>query len=277
MKSKLQLRSLRSATTLIGLVLSLSIALVAAFAPLVAPHDPYRQKVTARLQGPSAEHPFGTDRLGRDILSRTIHAGRVSLLVGIASVALSAAIGTIAGIYATLRRGLAESVLLNSIDIAMSFPTFLLCLLLIVVFGTGVWGIVLAIGLTLAPRFARLSRGPTLALRDSEYVEAAGALGAGLARVAVRHVLPNIAGPIGVVAVLWVATAIRIEASLSFLGLGVQPPTPTWGNMIEEGFRSLTFAPFVSLYPGLAIFLLVLGLNMLSDGLRDVMDPRHQL
>lgn len=277
MKSKLQLRSLRSATTLIGLVLSLSIALVAAFAPLVAPHDPYRQKVTARLQGPSAEHPFGTDRLGRDILSRTIHAGRVSLLVGIASVALSAAIGTIAGIYATLRRGLAESVLLNSIDIAMSFPTFLLCLLLIVVFGNGVWGIVLAIGLTLAPRFARLSRGPTLALRDSEYVEAAGALGAGLARVAVRHVLPNIAGPIGVVAVLWVATAIRIEASLSFLGLGVQPPTPTWGNMIEEGFRSLTFAPFVSLYPGLAIFLLVLGLNMLSDGLRDVMDPRHQL
>lgn len=277
MKSKLQLRSLRSATTLIGLVLSLSIALVAAFAPLVAPHDPYRQQVTARLQGPSAEHPFGTDRLGRDILSRTIHAGRVSLLVGIASVALSAAIGTIAGIYATLRRGLAESVLLNSIDIAMSFPTFLLCLLLIVVFGTGVWGIVLAIGLTLAPRFARLSRGPTLALRDSEYVEAAGALGAGLARIAVRHVLPNIAGPIGVVAVLWVATAIRIEASLSFLGLGVQPPTPTWGNMIEEGFRSLTFAPFVSLYPGLAIFLLVLGLNMLSDGLRDVMDPRHQI
>ncbi len=277
MKSKLQVRSLRSATTLIGLTMSLSIALVAAFAPLISPHDPYRQRVTNRLQGPSAEHPFGTDRLGRDILSRTIHAGRISLLVGIASVAISAAVGTIAGIYATLRRGLAESILLNSIDIAMSFPTFLLCLLLIVVFGNGVWGIVLAIGLTLAPRFARLSRGPTLALRDSEYVEAAGALGAGLGRVAVRHVLPNIAGPIGVVAVLWVATAIRIEASLSFLGLGVQPPTPTWGNMIEEGFRSLTFAPYVSLYPGLAIFLLVLGLNMLSDGLRDVMDPRHQI
>lgn len=267
----------RSTTTLVGFVLTVAIALVTIFAPAVAPHDPYQQKVTARLQGPSSEHPFGTDRLGRDILSRTIYAGRVSLLVGIASVALSAALGTIAGIYATLKRGRAESVLLGAIDVAMSFPTFLLCLLLIVVFGQSLGGIVLAIGLSLTPRFARLSRGPTLALRDAEYVEAAGALGAGLGRVTLRHVLPNIAGPIGVVAVLWVATAIRIEASLSFLGLGVQPPTPTWGNMIEEGFRSMTFAPTVSLYPGAAIFLLVLGLNMLSDGMRDVMDPRQQI
>lgn len=266
-----------SATTIIGFALTVAISLVTIFAPVVAPHDPYQQKVTARLQGPSAEHLFGTDRLGRDIFSRTIYAGRVSLLVGIASVALSAALGTIAGIYATLKRGRAEAILLGAIDIAMSFPTFLLCLLLIVVFGQSLSGIVLAIGFSLTPRFARLSRGPTLALRDAEFVEAAGALGAGLGRVTMLHVLPNIAGPIGVVAVLWVATAIRIEASLSFLGLGVQPPTPTWGNMIEEGFRSMTFAPTVSLYPGAAIFLLVLGLNMLSDGMRDVMDPRQQI
>jgi len=269
-------RARKNPTTLLGLALTLIMVAVAIFAPLIAPRDPLRQAVVDRLQPPSNEYLMGTDRLGRDILSRTIYGARVSLVIGVASVLFGAVLGTVLGVYATLRRGPLESTLLIAIDLTMSIPTILLCMMLLLVLGQGSWAVILAIGVALTPRFARLSRGPTLALREGEFVEAAHGLGAGLWRVTMRHVLPNIIGPVSVMAVLWTATAIRIEASLSFLGFGVQPPTPTWGNMIEEGFRSLSFAPYVAVLPGIAILTVVMGLNLLGDGLRDVFDPRYR-
>lgn len=269
-------RAKRNPTTLVGLVLSVFMLGVAVFAPLLAPRDPMRQSVISRLKPPSSEYLMGTDRLGRDILSRTIYGARVSMLIGVSSVLFGAVVGTLLGVYGTLRRGRLESVLLFAIDIAMSIPTILLCMMLLLVFGHGPWAVVIAIGIAFVPRFARLSRGPTLALREGEFVEAAVGLGASKWRVTLNHVLPNILGPVSVMGVLWTATAIRIEASLSFLGFGVQPPTPTWGNMIEEGFRTLSFAPYVAVLPGIAILLVVFGLNLLGDGLRDVFDPRFQ-
>lgn len=269
-------RARTNATTLVGLGLTTLMVFIALFAPLLAPRDPMKQTVSARLQPPSSEYLMGTDRLGRDLLSRTIYGARISLVIGVASVLLGAVIGTLMGVYATLKRGALESALLATIDLTMSIPTILLCMMLLIVLGHGSTSVIIAIGIALTPRFARLSRGPTLALRDGEFVEAAHSLGASLWRVSVKHVLPNILGPVSVMAVLWTATAIRIEASLSFLGFGVQPPTPTWGNMIEEGFRSLSFAPYVALLPGIAILTIVMGLNLLGDGLRDIFDPRFR-
>lgn len=266
----------RNPTTLLGLALTCLVVVTGVFAPLLAPRDPLRQTVADRLKPPGTEYLMGTDRLGRDILSRTIYGARVSLVIGVGSVLFGAALGTILGVYATLRRGPFESALLTAIDITMSIPTILLCMLLLLVLGQGLSAVIIAIGVGFAPRFARLSRGPTLAIREGEFVEAAQGLGAGFWRISVKHVLPNIIGPISVMAVLWTATAIRIEASLSFLGFGVQPPTPTWGSMIEEGFRSLSFAPYVAVLPGIAILTIVLGLNLLGDGLRDIFDPRFR-
>lgn len=274
--SKILRRARRNPTTLLGLVLTVLVVAVAVFAPALAPRDPLKQTVVDRLQAPSAEYLMGTDRLGRDILSRTIYGARVSLIIGISSVLFGAILGTLIGVYATLRRGALESAMLVAIDLAMSIPTILLCMMLLLVLGQGASAVIIAIGVALTPRFARLSRGPTLAIREGEFVEAAHGLGARLWRVTLRHVLPNIIGPVSVMAVLWTATAIRIEASLSFLGFGVQPPTPTWGNMIEEGFRSLSFAPYVAVLPGIAILTIVMGLNLLGDGLRDIFDPRFR-
>lgn len=261
-------------TTIIGLVITVLLVVVGIFADVLSPQDPLAQSISAKLQGPSAEHWLGTDRFGRDVLSRIIHASRVSLIIGVGSIVLGAAIGTLFGIYATLRGGVWESMLVNATDVLMSVPTLLLCLMLLFVLGQGLVGVIIAIGIGFAPRFARLSRGPTLALREAEFVEAANALGNHQLRVAIRHVLPNVIGPIGVMAVLWVATAIRIEASLSFLGFGVQPPLPTFGGMVQEGFQSLIFKPYAAVYPGLAIMLVVLGFNLLGDGLRDAFDAR---
>lgn len=274
--TKLLRRARRNPTTVLGLVLTTIVVAVAVFAPVLAPRDPLKQVVVDRLQPPSSEYLMGTDRLGRDILSRTIYGARISLIIGVGSVLLGAILGTLLGVYATLRRGFLESALLVTIDLAMSIPTILLCMMLLLVLGHGSSSVIIAIGIALTPRFARLGRGPTLAIREGEFVEAANSLGASLWRVSLRHVLPNIIGPVSVMAVLWTATAIRIEASLSFLGFGVQPPTPTWGNMIEEGFRSLSFAPYVAVLPGIAILTVVMGLNLLGDGLRDIFDPRFR-
>lgn len=266
----------KNKTSIFGLVLTLVIVLLAVFAPFFTKFDPTEQSIRDRLQGPSGKYVLGTDRLGRDIFSRIVHAARISLSVGFGAAFLGAMIGTLSGVFATLKGGLWESALLKAVDVMMSFPTLILCLLVLTILGPGLTNVLFAVGIALAPRFARISRGPTLALREIEFIEAARAVGASQVRIAFRHILPNIIGPIGVMVVLWMATAIRIEASLSFLGFGVQPPIPTWGNMIEEGFRSLSFAPRLSLFPGLSILLTVLGLNLLGDGLRDVFDPKTQ-
>lgn len=259
---------------MIGIALTLLIILVAVLAPVLSPQDPLEQTIREKNAPPSAGHLLGTDRFGRDILSRLIHASRISIGIGFGAALLGAAVGTVVGAFATFLGGRAEALMIRVIDIMMSFPTLLLCLLVLTVLGSGLTNVMAAIAIAFAPRFARLSRGPTLALRNIEYVEAARALGAGNLRIAVRHILPNIIGPISVMLVLWIASAIRIEATLSFLGFGVQPPAPTWGNMIQEGFRAITYAPRLSLFPGFALFLAVLGFNLLGDGLRDVFDPK---
>ena len=265
---------LRNRTSMIGLALTFSLVIVAVLAPFIAPQDPLKQAIRDKLDPPSSTHLLGTDRFGRDILSRIIHASRISIGIGFGAALLGAAVGTVVGAVATFLGGRVEALMLRVIDVMMSFPTLLLCLLVLTVLGSGLTGVMLAIAIAFAPRFARLSRGPTLALREIEYVEAARALGASSLRIAVRHILPNIIGPISVMLVLWVASAIRIEATLSFLGFGVEPPTPTWGNMIQDGFRAITYAPRLALFPGVALFLAVLGFNLLGDGLRDVFDPK---
>jgi len=264
----------RNKTTIAGLVLTAVLVVVAAFAPWLAPHDPYEQSIKNRIEPPSSTYPLGTDRLGRDVLSRIVYASRISIGIGFGAALLGAVIGCLLGIFATFQGGFVESLMLKMIDVMMSFPTLILCLLLLTVLGSGLISVMVAIGIAFAPRFARLSRGPTLALREIEFIEASRAIGASNLRISVRHILPNVIGPVSVMMVLWMATAIRIEATLSFLGFGVGPPIPSWGNMIQEGFRNLSHAPALSLFPGIALLVAVLGFNLLGDGLRDIFDPR---
>jgi len=267
----------KNRTSVVGLVLTLILILIAVFAPFIAPRDPLKQSIRNKNEPPSASYLLGTDRFGRDVLSRIIHASRVSIGIGFGAAFLGAAVGTIVGAFGTYLGGRTEAVMIRAIDVMMSFPTLLLCLLVLTVLGSGLTRVMLAIAIAFIPRFARLSRGPTLALRNIEYVEAARAVGASHLRIAVRHILPNIVGPISVMLVMWIASAIRIEATLSFLGFGVSPPTPTWGNMIQEGFRAITYTPRLALIPGFALFLAVLGFNLLGDGLRDVFDPKLRI
>jgi len=264
----------RNHTSLLGLILTLILILVAVLAPIIAPRDPLKQSIRDKNEPPSVSNLLGTDRFGRDILSRIVYASRISIGIGFGAALLGAAIGTVLGAFATYLGGRTEAAMLRVIDVMMSFPTLLLCLLILTVLGSGLTRVMLAIAIAFIPRFARLSRGPTLALREIEYIEAARAVGASHLRIAVRHILPNIIGPISVMLVMWIATAIRIEATLSFLGFGVSPPTPTWGNMIQEGFRAITHTPRLALIPGFALFLAVLGFNLLGDGLRDAFDPK---
>jgi len=268
---------LKNKISIVGLTLTVLLLVVAASAPWIAPYDPFEQSISNRLASPSQRYPLGTDRLGRDVLSRIVYASRISIGIGFGSALLGAVIGTLVGALATFKGGLIESLMLHIIDIMMSFPTLILCLLLLTMLGGSLVAVMVAIGMAFVPRFARLSRGPTLALRETEFVEASRAIGTSLPRIVIRHILPNIIGPINVMAVLWIATAIRIEATLSFLGFGVRPPTPTWGNMLQEGFRCLSYAPTLSLFPGLALCLAILGFNLLGDGLRDILDPKMRL
>ena len=266
----------RNRTAVIGLVLVVLLTLVAVFAPLIAPHDPIPQSTINRLADPSADYPLGRDDYGRDVLSRLIYGTRVALLVGVLSVLLGGIVGTTLGIVSAYFRGKVDAVLMRLVDILLSFPDLITGLLVVAVLGSGTFKLILAIGLTITPRFARLAYGPTLALKEKEFVEAARALGTGSGRILRVHILPNIAGELLVLASLWTASAIRLEASLSFIGLGIQPPTPTWGQMIREGTRYLADKPWLSLAPGVALLIAVFAFNLLGDGLRDVLDPRSR-
>jgi peptide/nickel transport system permease protein len=258
-----------------GAIVALAIAL-ALFGPALSPYDPATQELARRLEGPSLQHPFGLDELGRDILTRIASGARISLLVGLAVVSVSSLAGMFFGSVAGYYGGRVDDVISRVIDVLMAFPGILLAIALVAVLGPSLVNVVLALSVIGWVGYARLVRGQALRAREFEFVQAARALGAGSPRVVLRHVLPTTLPSVVVQATLGMAGAIIAEASLSFLGLGVQPPTPSWGTMLDAGRAHLFDAPHLTLFPGFAIALLVLGFNFLGDGLRDRVDPKMQ-
>ena len=259
-----------------GLVLIILVVRAAIFAPLLSPYDPRDQSIMNRFSSPKTDHFLGTDEFGRDILSRVIWGSRTSLMVGILSVLFAGFTGTSLGIIAGYRGGVTENVIMRLADAFLSLPSLLMGLIVIVALGSGASKVVISIAIALTPRFIRLSHGPTLSLKETSYVEAARAIGGSGIRIMLTHILPNIIGPIAVMATLWVATAIRIEASLSFLGLGTQPPNSSWGLMLKSGVNNIIISPWLAVFPGIAIMLAVMAFNMVGDGLRDALDPKLQ-
>ena len=259
----------------IGLTLVVAIVAAALVGPLVVGHDAAAQTLAARLQGPSAAHLFGVDELGRDVLARLLAGARVSLLVGLVVVGVSASVGLVVGSLAGYVGGVVDEVVSRLIDILLAFPGILLAIALVAVLGPSLTNVVLALTTIGWVGYARLVRGQVLKARELDFVQAARALGAGPMRLLMRHIIPTAIPALVVQATLGMAGAILAEAALSFLGLGVQPPTPSWGTMINGGRVHLIDAPHLTVFPGLAIAALVLGFNFLGDGLRDALDPRR--
>jgi peptide/nickel transport system permease protein len=243
-------------------------------APLLAPHDPLRQNLGQDLMRYSSDHPLGTDKLGRDILSRTLHGGRISLLVGIATVTLSLTLGLMVGSLSGYFGGRLDQLLMRLVDILMAFPGLLLAIALTAVLGPGLDHVILALCLIGWTGYARLVRGEILSLRSRDFVQAAHALGCRPRRIIGRHLLPNLLPPLMIQATFGLAAAIVAEGSLSFLGLGVEPPTPSWGSMLNDGRQFLLVAPHLTTYPGLALMLTVLALNLVGDALQDRLHAR---
>ena len=258
----------------VGLVIVLIAVLAATLGPVLTPYDPASQELARRLEGPSLSHPFGLDELGRDILSRLLSGARISLLVGLAVVTVSSLVGMALGSVAGYFGGVADDVISRAVDVLMAFPGILLAIALVAVMGPSLTNVVIALSIIGWVGYARLVRSQALRAREFEFVQAARALGASAARVVVRHVLPTALPAVVVQATLGMAGAIIAEAALSFLGLGVQPPTPSWGTMLDAGRSHLFDAPHLTVFPGLAIATLVLGFNFLGDGLRDRIDPK---
>jgi peptide/nickel transport system permease protein len=257
-----------------GVVLIGLMVLMALFSPWLAPYDPAAQDTRHALTAPSAQHWLGTDELGRDILSRIIWGTRISLEAGVGAVIVAFLIGIPMGLVAGYRGGAVDVLIMRGMDIMLAFPNLLMALLLVAALGSSLMNEIIAIGIALVPNFARVARGMTLTLKENEYIMAAKAIGESQVRVLFRHLLPNAFATLFVMATLYIATAIRTEASLSFLGLGVPPPAPSWGNILGEGQSYVRQAPWVTGFSGLAILLAVLAFNLLGDALRDVMDPR---
>jgi peptide/nickel transport system permease protein len=227
------------------------------------------------LEGPSMAHPFGTDTLGRDVLARTIYGAKVSIQVALTAVLVAAALGSPLGVVAGYMGGYVETVVMRTVDVMLGFPALVLAIGLVAALGFNLTNVIIALGIVYVPQFARIARSTALSVSNEEYVDAAKALGYSRPHIVFREVLPNCISPLLVQASLLMAFAIIAEASLSFLGLGVQPPTPTWGQMVSDGSGYLTSAPWISLFPGAAIFVTVLGFNLIGDGLRDALDPRE--
>lgn len=264
----------RNKLSTVGLVLFLAIVLVAAFAPVFASHDPLEQNILHRLEDRSSAFILGTDMFGRDTWARILYGLRLSLLIGLTSTALAMVVGCALGVIAGYRGGWVDAVIMRFMDMLLAFPTLITGLLIVAVLGANFANIVLAITVTIMPKFARVARAPTIALKEREFIEACRAMGFSDLRIMAVHITPNIMGEVVVLASLWAAYAIRIEAYLSFIGLGVAPPAPTLGSMIREGFEFILDAPHVSIYPGLAVLFVVLALNLIGDGLRDAIDPK---
>ena len=257
-----------------GVAVLLTALVVAALAPVISPHNPLKQNLDDALARPSVNHPLGTDNVGRDVLSRVIWGTRISLVAGFASVAIALAVGGLLGLTAGYAGGRTDGLVMRLMDAVLSFPPLVLALALGAVLGAGLTGVVIALGVVYTPTFARLMRGQVLSITAREYVDAARALGAPGWRIAWHHVLPNATAPIVIQASLSVAFAILAEASLSFLGLGIQPPAASWGSMINAGRGYLQQAPWIVFGPGAALFVTVVGLNFVGDALRDALDPR---
>jgi ABC-type dipeptide/oligopeptide/nickel transport system permease subunit len=257
----------------IGLGVILALVVLALGARQIAPHDPVRQDLPHALAKPSAEFPLGTDEFGRCILSRILFGARLSLLVGVIATAIGATAGIVLGLCAGYFPR-ADAPVMRCMDVLLAFPSILLAIAVVAALGPSLGNVMIAVGVRSVPSFARVSRSMVLSLKELEFVQGAAALGASHARVLFRHILPNSVSPLLVFSSMQVATAILLAAILSFLGLGVQPPTPEWGKMVSDGRSYLMDAPHVSLFPGLAIFMAVMGFNCLGDGLRDALDPR---
>jgi ABC-type dipeptide/oligopeptide/nickel transport system permease subunit len=257
-----------------GAAVVLAAILVALFAPVLAPHNPLKQDLGNALAPPGRSHLLGTDNVGRDVLSRMIWGTRISLAAGFVSVAIAMVAGSLLGLLAGYAGGRIDALVMRLMDAVLSFPPLVLALALGAVLGAGLTGVLLALGVVYTPTFARLMRGQVLTITAREYVEAARALGTSGWRIAWRHVVPNATAPIVVQASLSVAFAILAEASLSFLGLGIQPPAASWGSMINAGRGYLQQAPWIVFGPGAALFLTVVGLNFVGDAVRDTLDPR---
>ena len=257
-----------------GLTVVLLLSVMALLAPYIAPSDPARQDFSALLQGPGHLHFLGTDELGRDTLTRVMYGARISLSAGLVSVAAALLVGTLLGLVAGFVGGWLDELIGRIIDALLAFPFLILAISLAAILGPSLQNTMLAIAIVTTPAFARVTRAQVIAQRELEYVQAAGALGAGSWRTLLRHILPNISGALIVQTSLAIAEAVLAESTLSFLGLGVQPPTPSWGSMLNTARGYLQTTPWLALSPGVIIFLTVLAFNLLGDGLRDALDPR---
>lgn len=267
-----QLRRNRAA--MIGAALVVLEIVLALGAPWIAPYDPLDQNPRAALEPPSREHLFGTDDTGRDLLSRVIYGTQISLRVGLISVGIGGGIGIVLGIIAGYRGGLADNVIMRMMDLLLAFPGILLALAIIAILGPGLFNVMIAVGISAIPAYTRLARGSALALREREFVLGARAIGCGDTHITLRYILPNVLPPLIVLATLGIAGAILTAAGLSFIGLGAVPPAPEWGAILTLGRKYINQAWWYTTFPGLAIAVTVLGINMLGDALRDALDPR---
>lgn len=267
----------QSRSALVGSVVLLLIVLSALIAPRLSPYDPLKIGQGEALAPPSRAHPMGTDRFGRDVFSRVLWGGRTTLPVGLISVSIAATIGVSSGLIAGYRGGRMDAVIMRIVDLMLAFPGILLALFIIAILGGSLVNLMIAVGIASIPDYVRLTRGMVLSAKEHEFVLAARALGYRESNIMFRHILPNVMAPLVVMATLRIASAIITASALSFLGLGVQPPTPEWGKMLAEGQEFLIYAWWVTFFPGLAIMLTVFSINLLGDGLRDALDPRLRL
>jgi len=261
---------------LVGLIILVPMFFCAFFAPFIVPHNPVEPDLKNILSPPSWTHPFGTDTLGRDVFSRVLYGSRISLLVGFVSVGIATMIGIFLGSISGYYGGMLDEIIMRFVDLMMCFPTFFLILAVIALLEPSIWNIMIVIGLTSWMGIARLVRAEILSIKGKEFVLAAKAQAFSEKRIIFKHVLPNAITPVYVVATLGIGGAILTESALSFLGIGVQPPTPSWGNILTQAKDNIEVAWWLSLYPGLAIFLTVMGYNLLGEGLRDIFDPRRR-
>lgn len=261
------------ASTVFALAIVAVFVVVALFAPLIAPYDPLKQSIIAINRLPSWANWLGTDQFGRDVMSRIVYGSRNSLIFGLLSPFFAAVCGTLLGIVAGYFGGIADRLISRVVDLLLAFPELLLAILIAAVLGGGFWNIIAVITVAFVPGFARVARAQTLAVRQEPYVEAAISMGVSTPMILARHILPNIMAPIVALMTLWVASAIRLEASLSFLGIGTQPPNPSWGNIIRDGLNNLFGSPWPIVGAGLAITCVVLAFNLIGDAVRDVLDP----
>lgn len=259
---------------MIGLAVLVILVIGSIFAPFMTKYDPVKINILERLQGPSLKHFLGTDNFGRDILSRIAYAGRISLIIGFVAVGIGAVFGGIAGAISGYYGGWLDNLIMRVMDVLLSVPQIILAIAIVGALGASLFNLMVAVGISVLPRYARMVRASALSLRKQEFVEAAKASGAGDARIIFQNIIPNCMAPLIVLSTLGVAQAILSAATLSFLGLGIQPPTPEWGAMLSAGRQFLRNAPHITIFPGLAIVFVVVALNLLGDGLRDALDPK---